>query len=64
MYSAALKILQIKFETLIVRIDDVKESHYARAFDFRGFELAKLFRFGNTRQGYEALENWIQTIPV
>ena len=56
------KILQIKFETLIVGIDVGKETHYARAFDFRGIELAKLLRFSNTRQGYEALENWMQGI--
>ncbi|NLM08104.1 MAG: IS110 family transposase [Clostridiales Family XIII bacterium] len=56
------KILQIKFETLIVGIDVGKQTHYARAFDFRGLELAKLFRFSNTRQGYEALENWTQEI--
>lgn len=29
------KLLQIKFETLIVGIDVGKEIHYARAFDFR-----------------------------
>jgi transposase len=56
------KILQIKFETLIVGIDVGKEAHYARAFDFRGLELAKLLRFSNTRQGYESLENWMQEI--
>src|SRR5690606_23752634 len=56
------KILQIKFETLIVGIDVGKETHYARAFDFRGLELAKLLRFSNTRQGYESLENWMQGI--
>jgi hypothetical protein len=39
------KILQMKFETLIVGIDVGKETHYARAFDFRGLELSKLLRF-------------------
>jgi transposase len=56
------KILQIKFETLIVGIDVGKQTHYARAFDFRGLELAKLLRFSNTRQGYEDLESWMQGI--
>ena len=56
------KILQIKSETLIVGIDIGKETHYARAIDFRGLELAKLLRFSNNRQGYEALENWMQKI--
>jgi transposase len=34
------KISQIKFETLVVGIDIGKETHYARAFDYRGIELA------------------------
>jgi len=49
------KILQIKNETLVVGIDIGKETHYARAFDNRGIELAKLLRFSNTAQGYESL---------
>jgi transposase len=56
------KILQIKFETLVVGIDIGKETHYARAFDCRGIELSKLLRFSNTNQGYEDLENWMQGI--
>lgn len=56
------KILQIKFETLVVGIDIGKETHYARAFDCRGLELSKLLRFSNTNQGYEALEDWMQAV--
>ena len=56
------KILQIKFETLVVGIDIGKDTHYARAFDCRGIELSKLLRFSNTNQGYEALEDWMQEI--
>ena len=56
------KILQIKNETLVVGIDIGKDTHYARAFDNRGIELAKLLRFSNTASGYEALEVWMQTI--
>ena len=56
------RILQIKNETLVVGIDIGKETHYARAFDQRGIELAKLLRFSNTAQGYGALEDWMQTI--
>ena len=54
------KISQIKNETLVVGIDIGKETHYARAFDFRGIELAKLLRFSNTAQGYEALDSWMK----
>lgn len=56
------KLLQIKNETLVVGIDIGKEMHYARAFDYRGIELAKLLRFSNNAQGYEALDGWMKTI--
>lgn len=56
------KISQIKFTTLVVGIDIAKETHYARAFDFRGIELAKLLKFSNTAEGYERLEQWMQNI--
>jgi len=56
------KISQIKFSTLVVGIDVAKETHYARAFDFRGMELAKLLRFSNTAEGYQKLEEWTQEI--
>ena len=56
------RILQIKNETLVVGIDIGKETHYARAFDQRGIELAKLLRFSNTAQGYRTLEDWMQNI--
>jgi transposase len=47
---------------LVVGIDIGKEWHYARAFDNRGIELAKLLRFSNTAQGYAALDEWMRTI--
>lgn len=56
------KILQIQNHTLVVGIDIGKEAHYARAFDYRGIELAKLLRFNNTAQGYEAMEEWMRKI--
>jgi len=56
------KILQIKNETLVIGIDIGKEIHYARAFDNRGIELAKLLRFSNTAQGYESLDEWMRQI--
>lgn len=56
------KIMQMKFETLIVGIDVGKENHYSRAIDIRGIEQAKLLRFGNSAQGYESLDNWMSEI--
>ena len=54
------KILQIKNETLVVGIDIGKENHFARAFDNRGIELARLLKFSNTAQGFEQLDRWMQ----
>jgi transposase len=56
------KISQIKIETLVVGIDIGKETHYARAFDYRGIELARLLKFSNTDQGFECLDRWMRDI--
>jgi transposase len=56
------KISQIKFETLVVGIDIGKETHYARAFDYRGIELARLLKFSNTDQGFDRLDQWMRDI--
>ncbi len=56
------KISQIKIETLVVGIDIGKDTHYARAFDYRGIELAKLLKFSNTDQGFECLNQWMRDI--
>jgi len=56
------KISQIKSWTLVVGIDVAKEIHYARAFDFRGIELARLLKFSNTAEGFRRLEQWMQDI--
>jgi len=56
------KILQMKFETLIIGIDVGKENHYARAIDIRGIEQAKLLRFSNSAQGFESMDNWMSEI--
>jgi len=56
------KISQIKIETLVVGIDIGKETHYARAFDYRGLELAGLLKFSNTDQGFKRLDQWMRDI--
>jgi len=56
------KISQIKDSTLVIGIDVAKETHYARAFDFRGIELTKLLKFSNTGEGFEHLSQWMQNI--
>jgi transposase len=56
------KISQIKFETLVVGIDIGKETHYARACDYRGIELARLLKFSNTDQGFQRFDQWMRDI--
>jgi transposase len=50
------KILQIKNETLVVGIDIGKETHYARAFDYRGIELAAVQQQCSGLQGLGQLD--------
>lgn len=57
-YTQNEKILQIKETTLIVGIDVGSESHYARAFNFRGVEYGKLLIFSNNTEGFAKLKEW------
>ena len=51
------KLMQITPETMVVGVDIGSEVHFARAFDFRGFEFSrKAFRFENTRDGFDAFD--------
>ena len=48
------KIEAITEKTLVVGIDVGSETHYARAFDWRGVEYSKKpFRFSNDEYGFE-----------
>lgn len=57
-YTQNEKILQITETTLIVGIDVGSESHYARAFNFRGVEYGKLLIFSNNAEGFAKLAEW------
>jgi transposase len=61
-YTQNEKIMSITEKTLVVGIDIAKTIHYARAFDYRGIELAKVFRFENTREGLESFKNWMDSL--
>ena len=56
------KISQVKNTTLVVGIDISSETHYARAFDWRGLELSKVFKFENTSYGFENFSEWLTEI--
>ncbi|WP_415917496.1 IS110 family transposase [Xylanivirga thermophila] len=46
-------------QTLVVGVDIAKKVHYARAFDYRGIELGKVFKFENTREGLKSFRDWM-----
>ena len=54
------RINQVKELTLVVGIDIGSTTQYARAFDWRGIELGKVFEFSNSREGFESFHNWMQ----
>ena len=57
------KIKAITEKTLIVGIDVGSETHYARAFDWRGYEFSKTpLAFSNTEEGFETLRIWIEEL--
>ncbi len=57
------KLEQVKNTTLVIGIDVGSETHYARAFDWRGYEYSKkAFKFSNTEQGFVELMAWMQHI--
>ncbi len=58
------RINQVKESTLVVGIDIGSTTHYARAFDWRGIELGKIFSFSNSREGFKNLKSWMQLLGV
>lgn len=56
------KINQVEETSLVVGIDIGSTNHYARAFDWRGIELARIFRFSNSGEGFGRLSHWMQGI--
>ena len=59
-YKQNEKINQVKESTLVVGIDIGSTTQYARAFDWRGIELGKVFTFSNSREGFETFKAWMQ----
>ena len=58
-YTQNDKIMSITEQTLVVGVDIAKKVHYARAFDYRGIELGKVFKFENTREGLKSFRDWM-----
>ena len=57
------KIEAITEKTLVIGIDVGSETHYARAFDYRGIEYSKKpFSFSNSEAEFEMFKAWISDI--
>lgn len=56
------KLSQVTEHTLVIGVDIGHETQYARAFDWRGVELAKVFRFENSLEGFEAFRRWVEKL--
>ena len=57
-YNQNEKLKQLDFHTIVVGIDVGSEMHYARAFDYKGFELSGVFKISNDAAGFEAFKKW------
>ena len=54
------KLNQVTADTLVVGVDIGSQDHFARAFDWRGFEFTKrAFRFSNTGLGFLSFVRWL-----
>ena len=59
------KIADITEKTLVIGIDIGSESHFARAFDYRGIEYTKkAFEFSNTEAGFGEFKAWADDIAI
>lgn len=59
------KIAAITEKTLVIGIDVGSEMHYARAFDWRGYEYSrKPLAFKNDEEGFETFMTWIDEMKA
>jgi transposase len=57
------KIEAITEKTMIIGIDVGSETHYARAFNWRGYEFSKKpLKFSNTEEGFKTFKIWISDL--
>ena len=59
-YTQNDKIEQVTEKTLVVGVDIGSTKQYARAFDYRGREMDRVFWFMDCRSGYELFLKWMQ----
>ncbi len=64
-YTQNKRIEQVTDSTLVVGVDIGSQTHYARAFDYRGREMSrKVFRFDNDLEGFNSFYLWAETLKT
>jgi transposase len=56
------KLNQLSEKSIVIGVDIASELHYARAFDWRGVELGKVFKFENSAEGFKDFYTWIERL--
>ena len=57
------RLKQVTADTLIVGVDVGSQTHFCRAFDWRGFELSRrVFKFSNDRMGFLTFLRWTEEL--
>ena len=57
------RLKQVTSDTLIVGVDVGSQTHFSRAFDWRGFELSRrVFKFSNTGMGFLTFLRWTEEL--
>jgi len=56
------KISQVTEKTIVIGVDIASEVHFARAFDWRGIELDKVYSFENSAEGFRSFTEWVSGI--
>ncbi len=57
------RLKQVTSDTLIVEVDVGTQTHFCRAFDWRGFGLSgRVFKFSNTGMGFLTFLRWTEEL--
>ena len=58
------KLNQVSEQSIVIGVDIASETHYAKAFDWRGVELGKVFKFLNSMEGFQSFSKWVDIFVI
>ena len=58
------KIRQLTETTMVIGVDIARDTHWARAFDWRGLELSKAVKFENSAEGFHYFLCWASELAA